>query len=148
MQVVNVIMTCDSADADLLRLPKREVKAGVGVIGDGWTAVVYHSGKAKVFTRSLEPPPGFYGCRVDNIVALSAMRAVPEDELVEKLQAYGKVDRGEGPGVLLYVSAGAGSHVFTTARIFARPNAERYKVVIFGKSLEEVQRVAELLKSL
>jgi hypothetical protein len=52
-----------------------------------------------VFCISLEPP-FFADCHIDNIVVRTAMRAVPEDELIEHLAQYSAVDRAVGNSLL------------------------------------------------
>jgi hypothetical protein len=148
-EIVNVVMTCNSVDLDALKkYPQREVKTGLQRVAPHFTAIIYSSGKAKVYCRSLEPPPYFSDCRIDNIVAKTTMRAIPEEELIERLRKYGAVDRAEKKSaILFYVRSPTDPSITTTVRIFVKPS-ERYKVIIFSKSVQELRRVAELLQAL
>jgi hypothetical protein len=142
-------MTCNSADLDALKkYPQREVKTGLQIVAPHFTAIVHSNGRVKVFCKSLEPPPHLSGCRIDNIVARTTMRAVPEEELIEKLREHGAVDRAEKKSaILFYTNAPTKPPIITTARIFVKPS-ERYKVIMFSKSIQELRRVAELLQAL
>jgi hypothetical protein len=109
---------------------------------------LHDSGRAKVFCKSLEPPPYFSDCRIDNIVVKTTMRAVPEEELIEKLREHGAADRADKKSaVLFYVRSPTEPPITTTVRIFVKP-PERYKVIMFSKSIQELRRVAELLQTL
>jgi len=146
-EIINVVMTCNSVNLDV-NFPRREVRTGLQIVAPHFTAIVHSSGRAKVFCKSLEPPPYFADCRIDNIVAKTTMRAVPEEELIERLRAYGAVDRAEKKSaILLYTSSSTMPPITTTVRIFVRPS-ERYKVIMFSKSVQELRRVAQLLQAL
>lgn len=147
-EIINVVMTCNSVGPEALRFPRRETRTGLQIVAPNFTAILHSSGRAKVFCRSLEPPPLFTNCRIDNIVVRTTMRAVPEEELVERLREHGAVDRAEKKSaVLFYVRSPTKPPITTTVRIFVKPS-ERYKVIIFSKSLQELRRVAELLQTL
>ena len=76
------------------------------------------------------------------------MRAVPEEELIERLREHGAVDRTEKmSAVLFYVRSPTEPPITTTVRIFVKPS-ERYKVIMFSKSIQELRRVAQLLQAL
>ena len=46
MRVVNVVATCTGQAEELLRrYPHAETRAGAAVYGDGWTALVYRTGR-------------------------------------------------------------------------------------------------------
>jgi hypothetical protein len=147
-EIINVVMTCNSVGPEALRFPRRETRIGLQIVAPNFTAILHSSGRDKVFCRSREPPPLFTDCRIDNIVVRTTMRAVPEEELVERLREHGAVDRAEKKSaVLLYVRSPTKPPITTTVRIFVKPS-ERYKVIIFSKSLQELRRVAELLQTL
>jgi hypothetical protein len=147
-EIVNVVMTCSSVSPKALEFLRRETKIGLQIVAPGFTAILHSSGRAKVFCKSLEPPPFFADCRIDNIVAKTTMRAMPEEELIERLRAYGAVDRAEKKSaVLFYTNSPTKPPITTTVRIFVKP-AERYKVIMFSKSIQELRRVAELLQAL
>ncbi len=147
-EIVNVVMTCNSVSPEVRKFPQRETKIGVEIVAPGFTAILHSSGSAKVFCKSLEPPPYFSDCRIDNIVVRTSMRAVPEEELIEKLREHGAVDRAEKmSAILFYTNAPTKPPITTTVRIFVKPS-ERYKVIMFSKSIQELRRVAELLQTL
>ncbi len=147
-EIVNVVMTCNSVSPEVWRFPQRETKIGVEIVAPGFTAILHSSGRAKVFCKSLEPPPYFSDCRIDNIVVKTSMRAVPEEELIERLREHGAADRAEEmSAILFYTNAPTKPPITTTVRIFVKPS-ERYKVIMFGKSIQELRRVAELLQTL
>ena len=149
LEIINVVMTCNSVDLDALKkYPQREVKTGLQIFAPHFTAILYSSGRAKVFCKSLEPPPYFSDCRIDNIVVRTTMRAIPEEELIERLREHGAADRAEEmSAVLFYVRSSTELPITTTVRIFVKPS-ERYKVIIFSKSIQELRRVAQLLQAL
>ncbi|MFZ8838917.1 MAG: hypothetical protein ACO2PM_08300 [Pyrobaculum sp.] len=73
------------------------------------------------------------------------MRAVPEEELIERLREHGAVDRAEKKlAILFYMCPPT---VTTTVRIFVKPS-ERCKVIIFSKSIQELRLIAQLLQTL
>jgi len=147
-EIVNVVMTCNSVNPEVRKFPQRETKIGVQIVAPGFTAILHNSGRAKVFCKSLEPPSYFSDCRIDNIVVETTMRAIPEDELIEKLREHGAVDRAEKKSaILFYTNAPTKPPITTTVRIFVKPS-ERYKVIMFSKSIQELRRVAELLQTL
>jgi hypothetical protein len=147
-EIVNVVMTCNSVSPEVLKFPRRETRIGLQIVAPGFTAILHRSGRVKVFCKSLEPPPYFSDCRIDNIVARTAMRAIPEEELIERLREHGAVDRAEKKSaVLFYTSSPTKPPITTTVRIFAK-TAEYYKVIMFSKSIQELRRVAELLQAL
>jgi hypothetical protein len=147
-EIVNVVMTCNSVSPEVRKFPQRETKIGVQIVAPGFTAILHNSGKAKVFCKSLEPPPHFSDCRIDNIVVKTTMRAIPEDELIERLREHGAADRAEEmSAILFYVRSPTEPPITTTVRIFVKPS-ERYKVIMFSKSIQEIRRLAELLQSL
>ncbi len=141
-EIVNIVMTCNSVSPEVWRFPQREMKIGVQIVAPDFTAILHSNGRAKVFCKSLEPPPYFSDCRIDNIVAATTMRAIPEEELIEKLRAYGAADRADKKSaILFYTNAPTKPPITTTVRIFVKPS-ERYKVIM------ELRRVAELLQTL
>jgi hypothetical protein len=141
-------MTCNNVNSEVWRLLQRETKIGIQIIAPDFTAILHSSGKAKVFCKSLEPPSYFSDCRIDNIVVRTTMRAIPEEELIERLREHGAVDRAEKmSAILFYVRSPTESPITTTVRIFVKPS-ERYKVIMFSKSIHELRRVAELLQTL
>jgi len=147
-EIVNVVMTCNSVNPEVRKFPQRETKIGVQIVAPSFTAILHNSGRAKVFCKSLEPPSYFSDCRIDNIVVETTMRAIPEDELIEKLREHGAVDRAEKKSaILFYTNAPTKPPITTTVRIFVKPS-ERYKVIMFSKSIQELRRVAELLQTL
>jgi hypothetical protein len=149
-EIVNVVMTCNSVDLDALKkYPQRVVKTGLQIVAPHFTVIIHSSGRAKVFCKSLEPPlPHFSDCRINNIVVRTTMRAIPEEELIEKLREHGAVDRAEKKSaVLFYVRSPTEPSIITTVRIFVKPS-ERYKAIMFSKSIQELRRVAELLQTL
>jgi hypothetical protein len=147
-EIINVVMTCNSVGPEALKFPQRETRTGLQIVAPNFTAILHSSGRAKVFCRSLEPPSHFSDCRINNIVVRTTMRAIPEEELIERLREHGAVDRAEKKSaVLFYVRSPTKPPITTTVRIFVKPS-ERYKVIIFSKSLQELQRVAELLQTL
>ncbi len=147
-EIVNIVMTCNSVSPEVWRFPQRETKIGVEIVAPGFTAILHSNGRAKVFCKSLEPPPYFSDCRIDNIVVKTSMRAIPEEELIERLRAYGAADRDDKKSaILFYTNAPTKPPITTTVRIFVKPS-ERYKVIMFSKSIQELRRVAELLQTL
>jgi hypothetical protein len=147
-EIVNVVMTCNSFNPEVLKFPKRKTKTGLQIVAPGFSAILHKSGRAKVFCKSLETPPYFSDCRIDNIVVKTTMRAIPEEELIERLREHGAADRAEEmSAILFYTSSPTKPPITTTVRIFVKP-AEYYKVIMFSKSIQELRRVAELLQSL
>jgi hypothetical protein len=147
-EIANVVMTCNNVSPEVRRFPQRETKIGVEIVAPNFTAILHDSGRAKVFCKSLEPPPYFSDCRIDNIVVKTTMRAVPEEELIEKLREHGAADRADKKSaVLFYVRSPTEPPITTTVRIFVK-TSERYKVIMFSKSIQEIRRVAELLQTL
>ena len=148
-EIVNVVMMCNSVDLGALKkYPQREVKTGLQIVAPRFTAILHSSGRAKVFHKSLEPPPHFSDCRIDNIVVKTSMRAIPEEELIERLREHGAADRAEEmSAILFYPNSPTEPPITTTARIFVK-QSERYKVIMFSKSIQELRRVAELLQAL
>ncbi len=147
-EIVNIVMTCNSVSPEVRRFPQRETKIGVEIVAPDFTAILHSSGRAKVFCKSLEPPPFFADCRIDNIVVKTSMRAVPEEELIERLREHGAVDRAEKmSAILFYTNAPTKPPITTTVRIFVKPS-ERYNVIMFSKSIQELRRVAQLLQAL
>jgi len=148
LEIANVVMTCNSVNPEVWRFPQRETKIGVQIVAPGFTAILHRNGKSKVFCKSLEPPSYFSDCRIDNIVVKTSMRAIPEEELIERLREHGAVDRAEKmSAILFYMNAPTRPPITTTVRIFVKPS-ERYKVIMFSKSIQELRRVAELLQAL
>ena len=148
-EIINVVMTCNSVDLDALKkYPQREVKTGLQIFAPNFTVIIHSSGRAKVFCKSLEPPPHLSDCRIDNIVVRTTMRVIPEEELIERLREHGAVDRAEKKSaILFYTNSSTKPPITTTVRIFVKPS-ERYKVIMFSKSIQELRRVAELLQAL
>ncbi len=147
-EIANVVMTCNNVSPEVRKFPQRETKIGVEIVAPNFTAILHSSGKAKVFCKSLEPPPFFADCRIDNIVVKTSMRAIPEEELIERLREHGAADRAEKKStILFYVRSPTEPPITTTVRIFVKPS-ERYKVIMFSKSIQELRRVAELLQTL
>jgi hypothetical protein len=147
-EIVNVVMTCNSVSPEVLKFPQRETKIGLQIVAPGFSAILHRNGRAKVFCKSLEPPPFFADCRIDNIVVKTTMRAIPEEELIERLREHGAADRAEEmSAILFYTNAPTKPPITTTVRIFVK-TSERYKVIIFSKSIQELRRVAELLQML
>jgi len=141
-------MTCNNVSPEVWRFPQRETKIGVEIVAPNFTAILHSSGRAKVFCKSLEPPPHFSDCRIDNIVAKTSMRAIPEEELIERLREHGAADRAEEKSaILFYARSPTEPPITTTVRIFVKPS-ERYKVIMFSKSIQELRRVAQLLQTL
>ena len=147
-EIVNIVMTCNSVSPEVRRFPQRETKIGVQIVAPNFTAILHSSGRAKVFCKSLEPPPYFSDCRIDNIVVRTTMRAIPEEELIERLREHGAADRADKKSaILFYTNAPTKPPITTTVRIFVK-QSERYKVIMFSKSIQELRRVAELLQAL
>lgn len=145
-EIVNVVMICNSVSPEVRKFPQRETKIGTQTVAPRFTAILYSNGRAKVFCKSLEPPPHFSDCRIDNIVVKTTMRAIPEEELIERLREHGAVDRVTS-AILFYVRSPTEPPITTTVRIFVKPS-ERYKVIMFSKSIQELRRIAQLLQAL
>jgi len=137
MRVVNVVATCTGLAEELLRrYPHAETRAGAAVYGDGWTALVYRTGRVKLFAQ--RPVDIGLDCRVDLIVAVASVRRLPEEEAAERLRAAGfAVDRSERSTALLAYGPSF------TLRLFATG-----KAVIFARSFDALAEAAELIRRL
>jgi hypothetical protein len=111
--------------------------------------VVFRTGKVKVFSKRYPPPDlGYYGdCRVENVVAKTAIPAVPVEELKMLLEQHGFIvsDREKVNGVLVYAPAPLAKVVL---RIFPRAGAAKYKTNIFAPSPEAAEEAERLLMSI
>ena len=151
MDVVNVVMTCykilslpEDAPTELLNYGIRYY-----LLKEGVEATVFDTGKVKVYAESWPPPPlpYFDGCKVDNIVIRTRIRALPVEELVAALDALGFKfgDREKVNAILFYYKKG---EMTATIRIFPKTGAEEYKVMLFTKFIELAEEVVRLLKTL
>jgi len=151
MEVVNVVMTCEKVLSLPDNVPTEQVSYGVRYyfLKEDVEATVFRTGKAKIYAKSYPPPhlPYFDGCKIDNIVIRTRIKAVPVEEMAEALDSLGFKfgDREKVNAVLLYYKKG----VFTvTVRVFPKTDAEEYKVIMFTKSMEAAEEVARLLSSI
>jgi len=149
MNVVNVVMTCRKLADPPPNVPSEELRNAVKYyfLEHDVIAIYFRTGKVKVFS-SRHPPPSlpYYGdCRVENVVAVTEIPAMPVEELKEMLERRGfaVADREKVNGILVYAPlAGA------TARIFPRAGAAKYKTNIFAPTPEAAEEVERLLMSI
>ncbi len=151
MEVVNVVMTCK----EVLYLPEDAptelLDYGVKyyLLGKEVEATVFNTGKVKVYAKSWPPPPlpYFDGCKVDNIVIRTRIKALPVEELVAAMDARGFKfgDREKVNAILFYYKKG---DMTATVRIFPKSGAEEYKVIMFTKFIELAEEVVRLLSTL
>jgi len=151
MQIVNVVATCrkvaevpEDVPYEVLRngrkyffLPGKHHSLREEVI-----AVVFNTGKVKIFSPQYPLPnlPYFTDCRIENLVAVAEIPAVPFEELLQLLEKRGFVigDREKVNAVLAYRGK-------TTVRIFPRANSNTYKAVIFASSETDAEEAVRLL---
>jgi hypothetical protein len=151
MDVVNVVMTCKKVLYLPEDAPTELLDYGVKyyLLKEDVEATVFNTGKVKVYGESWPPPPlpYFDGCKVDNIVIRTRVKALPVEELVAALDALGFKfgDREKVNAILFYYKKG---NMTATIRIFPKTDAEEYKVMLFTKFIELAEEVVRLLKTL
>ena len=156
MRIVNVVATCKTVAEIPEDVPYEEVKNGrkyylpLDLIFPGThhlpqeriVVVVFDTGKVKVFSKQYPLPnlPYFTDCRIENIVAVTEIPAMPLEELLQVLERRGFVvgDREKVNAVLAYRGK-------TTIRIFPKTGSNTYKAVIFARSEEDVKETIRLL---
>jgi len=156
MQVVNVVATCEKVVIPPPEAPYEEVKNGrkyyfpLDLLFPGVhifpqkrvVVVIFHTGRVKIFSPLYPLPdlPYFSGCRIENLVAVSEIPAMPFEELLRLLEKRGFVmgDREKVNAVLAYRGK-------TTVRIFPKTDSDVYKVVIFARSEAELEETVRLL---
>jgi hypothetical protein len=149
MDVVNVVMTCEK----VLHLPEDAptelLDYGVKYYLKKVKATVFNTGKVKVYAKSWPPPPlpYFDGCKVDNIVIRTSVKALPVEELAAALDALGFKfgDREKVNAILFYYKKG---DMTAAIRVFPKTDVEEYKVMMFTKFIELAEEVDRLLKTL
>jgi hypothetical protein len=151
MDVVNVVMTCEKVLSLPDNVPTEQLSYGVRYyfLKEDVEVTVFNTGKAKIYAKSYPPPhlPYFDGCKIDNIVIRTRIKAMPVEEMAEVLDSLGFrfSDREKVNAFLLYYKKG---NYTVTVRIFLKSDAEEYKVIMFTKSMEAAEEVFRLLSSL
>jgi hypothetical protein len=146
MRIVNVVATCRKASEVPEDVPYEEVKNGKKYyfIRDNViiTAVVFNSGKVKLFSPLYPLPnlPYFSDCKIENIVVVAEIPAMPLEELMQLLEKRGFAigDREKVNAVLAYRGK-------TTARIFPKADSDTFKTVIFTDSVTAAEEAIRLL---
>jgi hypothetical protein len=156
MRIVNVVVTCEEVVIPPPEAPYEEVKNGrkyyfpLDLLFPGVhvfpkkrvVVIVFHTGKVKIFSPLYPLPdlPYFSGCRIENLVAVSEIPAMPLEELLRLLEKRGFVmgDREKVNAVLAYRGK-------TTVRIFPKTGSDVYKVMIFARSETELEETVRLL---
>ena len=148
MDVVNVVMTCRKLADPPPDVPFEELRNAVKYyfLEHDVIAIYFRTGKVKVFSSRYPPPPLPYyiDCRVENVVARTAVPAMPVEEMKELLERRGftVADREKVNAKLAYVQS-----LKATVRIFPKPGVARYKAMIFAPSPEAAAEVERLLAS-
>jgi hypothetical protein len=147
LELVNVAMTCRKLADPPPDVPSEELGKAVKYyhLRQRVIAMVFRTGKVKVFSRNYPPPDlGYYGdCRVDIMVARGEMRAVPEEELRRRLSEAGFGD------FKLVTNALMARRGETSVRVaIPRRSFGKYKVMIFTKDLETAKQIHDLLQKL
>jgi hypothetical protein len=149
MDIVNVVMTCRKLADPPPDVPFVEVKNGIEYyfMKYGVVATFFRTGKVKVFSSRYPPPslPYYGDCRVENVVARTAIPAVPPEELKELLERRGFIvsDREKVNGILVYAPA----PLKVVLRIFPRVGVAKYKTNIFAPTPEAAEEAERLLVS-
>jgi len=156
MRIVNVVATCKTVAEIPEDVPYEEVKNGrkyylpLDLLFPGVhhlpqeriVVVVFNTGKAKIFSKRypLSNLPYFTDCRIENIVAVAEIPAMPLEEFLQLLESRGFVigDREKVNAILAYRGE-------TTVRIFPKTGSNTYKAVIFASSEEDVKETIHLL---
>jgi hypothetical protein len=156
MRIVNVVATCEKVVTQPPEAPYEEVKngkkyyfppnllfPGVHIFPQKRVVVmIFHTGRVKIFSPLYPLPdsPYFSGCRIENLVAVSEIPAMPLEELLRLLEKRGFIigDREKVNAVLAYRGK-------TTVRIFPKAGSDVYKVVIFARSEAELEETVRLL---
>ncbi len=156
MRIVNVVATCKGIIETLKNVPYEEVKNGrkyyfpLDLLFPGVhhlpqkriIVVVFHTGKVKIFSPLYPLPdlPYFSDCKIENVVAVAEIPAMPLEALLELLEKRGFAvgDREKVNAVLAYRGK-------TTVRIFPKTGNDVYKVVIFARSETDVKDTIRLL---
>jgi hypothetical protein len=156
MRIVNVVATCEKVVIPPPEAPYEELKNGrkyyfpLDLLFPGVhylphkrvVVVIFHTGKVKIFSPRYPLPdlPYFSGCRVENLVAVTEIPAMPLEELPQLLEKRGFVigDREKVNAVLAYRGK-------TTVRIFPKTGNDVFKTVIFARSKEDVEETIRLL---
>jgi len=156
MRIVNVVATCKKVSEVPEDVPYEEVKNGrkyylpLDLLSPGVhdlprehiVVVVFNTGKAKIFSKRYPLPnlPYFTDCRIENMVAVAEIPAMPLEELLQVLERRGFAigDREKVNAMLAYRGK-------TTVRIFPKTGSNTYKVVIFARSEEDVKETIHLL---
>jgi hypothetical protein len=156
MRIVNVVATCRITTKIPEDVPYEEVKNGrkyyfpLDLLFPGVhefpreriVVVVFDTGKAKIFSKRYPLPnlPYLTDCRIENLVAVAEIPAMPLEELLQLLEKRGFTigDREKVNAVLAYRGK-------TTARIFPKADSDTFKTVIFANSVEAAEEVVRLL---
>jgi TATA-box binding protein (TBP) (component of TFIID and TFIIIB) len=156
MRIVNVVATCKKVAEMPENVPYVEVKNGKkyylplaflfpGVYElpqERIVAVVFYTGKVKLFSPRYPLPnlPYFSDCKIENIVAVAEIPAMPLETLLELMDKRGFVigDREKVNAVLAYRGK-------TTVRIFPKTGSDTYKVVVFARSETDAKDTIRLL---
>jgi len=156
MRIVNVVATCKKVAELPENIPYEEVKngkkyyfpfaflfPGVYYIPQKYVVVVFfNTGKVKLFSP-LHPPPNLpyiSDCKIENIVAVAEIPAMPLEALLELMEKRGFTigDREKVNAVLAYRGK-------TTVRIFPKTGGDTYKAVIFARSETDAEDTIRLL---
>jgi hypothetical protein len=156
MRIVNVVATCIKVLEVSEDVPYVEAKNGrryyfpLSLFFPGAhyppqkriIANVFRTGKVKLFSPVYPLPniPYFSNCKIENIVAVAAIPAIPFEELLDLMEKRGFTigDREKVNAVLAY-------HGETTVRIFPKADSDTYKVVIFAKTKTAIEEAVRLL---
>jgi hypothetical protein len=156
MRIVNVVATCRITTKIPEDVPYEEVKNGkkyyfpLDLLFPGVhefpreriVVVVFDTGKAKIFSKWYPLPnlPYFTDCKIDNMVAVAEIPAMPLEELLQLLEKRGFAigDREKVNAILAYRGK-------TTIRIFPKTDSNVYKAVIFASSEEDIKETIRLL---
>jgi hypothetical protein len=156
MRIVNVVATCEKVVTPPPEAPYEEVKNGrkyyfpLDLLFPGVhsfpqkrvVVIIFHTGRVKIFSPQYPLPdmPYFSGCRIENLVAVAEIPAMPLEELLQVLESRGFVigDREKVNAVLAYRGE-------TTVRIFPKANSDTYKAVIFAKTKTAAEETVRLL---
>jgi len=144
MQIVNVVSTCRKTAEVPEEVPYEELRNGrkYYFLREDVIAVVFNTGKVKLFSSRYPPPnlPYFSDCRIENLVVVAEVPAIPLEELLELLEERGFImgDREKVNAVLAYRGK-------TTVRIFPKTDSDAYKAVIFARSEADAEEAVRLL---
>jgi hypothetical protein len=142
-------MTCRLLQSPPDDVPYEELRNSVKYyhLREGVEAIVFRTGKVKVFaSRYPLPPLPYYGdCRVENAVARTAVPAMSVEDLKALLERHGFTtsDREKVNAVLAYLQSKK-----ATVRIFPKTGVARYKAIIFAPTPEAAEEVDRLLASI